>query len=125
MNAVRAMTPDERQRGRRAALKLAADELERLVAEIPPAPEYKPSTCADAGERTSHYEAWRAAVNVRSARFDRVANHLRDTHGARITDTGNASRMTLRGVTCSCTGGLPQLFTNWVRKARAEVERLA
>lgn len=125
MTAVRAMTPEERQRGRRAALKLAADELERLVAEIPPPPEYRPSTCADAEERTSHYEAWRAAANARTARFERVAAHLREAHGARITETGSAARMTLRGVTCSCTGGLPQLFVNWLRKAREEVERLA
>lgn len=111
------MTPEERQRGRRAALKLAADELERLVAEIPPGP----GTYGIA----SDYEAWRAAANARTARFERVAAHLREAHGARITATGQAARMTLRGVTCSCTGGLPQLFVNWLRKARDEVERLA
>lgn len=116
MKAVRPLTPEERQRGRRAALKLAADELERLVAEIPS--ETSPAVRQD-------YEAWRAAQYERTTRFQRIAAHMREAHSARITDTGNASRMTLRGVTCSCTGGLPGLFPAWIRKARDEVERLA
>ncbi len=84
-------------------MKLAADELERLVWEIPPA------------ERSN---AWRE-------RYDRVADHMREAHDARIFESGHAARMTLHGVTCSSTNGLPSLFPNWIRKARAEMERLS
>jgi hypothetical protein len=118
LTAVRPLTPEERQRGRRAALKLAADELERLVAEIPPLEDFPgPVSTAD-------YMAWRAKWNERLGRYKRVAAHMQEAHGARVTEGTQAARMTLRGVTCSCTGGLPQLLPNWIRKARAELERL-
>lgn len=117
MTAVRAMTPEERQRGRRAALKLAADELERLVAEVPERPESF-STGDD-------YEAWRGHWNDWRARWERIAEHLRQAHGAKISERHDGARITLRGVTASATSGLPTLFPAWVRKARAEVERLA
>lgn len=125
MTAVRALTPEERQRGRRAALMRAADDLEASLAEIPPPPSYEPSKCTDAEGRTHAYEAYQAEVNARRQHFAALADLMRSHYDARITDQGSASRMTLRGVTCSCTGGLPGLFPAWLRKARAEVERLA
>lgn len=118
MTAVRAMTAEERRRGRRAALKLAADELEKLVAEIEPAP---PGSRPD-GEG---FDAWSRRWSEWRGHYERVAALLREAHGARIAERpADGARMTLCGVTCSCTGGLPGLFPAWIQKARAEVERL-
>ena len=55
------------------------------------------------------------------AAAEALADDLRRHFGARIRTDATAARMTMYGVSSSCTSGLAGLFTNWINAAKRKM----
>lgn len=53
----------------------------------------------------------------------RLADHLREKHGAKITDKWDAAHMRLAGITSSSTSGLHGAMHNWMTAAKKRMAK--
>ncbi len=64
------------------------------------------------------------AHKARKAELAEIAEMLRDEYGARIRLDAITSRMSMLGVSTTCTAGGEGLFRGWIRAARRVAEAL-
>lgn len=51
----------------------------------------------------------------------RLGHYLKETYGARITDTGEQHRIRMCGITSTSTGGLAAAMGNWIAAAERKL----
>ncbi len=103
---------DDDMKATRTEIENAAARLEQMLDRIPPA------------KTGSDWREFDKAMRARNALLIEIADDLRQEYGARIRLDALTSRMSMLGVSTTCTAGGEGLFRNWISAARRVAEAL-